>query len=349
MPLLESDGRGLWCAAGGFHVDAWEPVPLSVVTHAHTDHARPGCGAYLCTEDSAAILRRRLGEGADVRATGYGDRIELGGTRVSLHPAGHVLGSAQVRIESGGETWVVTGDYKRAPDPTCAPFETVRCDVLVTEATFALPIYKWRAAQSAVRELVAFWDAARERGETAIVLCWALGKAQRILAELARLGIDRPVHAHGAIVGLTEVYRARGIVLPELRSATEATKNELAGALVLAPPSARGGSWIRRFRRARLGLASGWMQVRGDRRRRAVDRGFVLSDHADWPALLRTVDESGAKRVLVTHGFSDALARYLRETRGLETATLATRYEGESGAGEPAAPTGEGAPEPGAG
>lgn len=335
MPLLESDERGLWCAAGGFHVDAWEPVPLAVVTHAHADHARPGCGAYVCTEETAAILRRRLGdegEGAELRVVGYGDRFQLGGVTVSLHPAGHVLGSAQVRIEAGGEVWVVTGDYKREADPTCAPFEVQRCDVLVTEATFALPIYRWPEPESAVRELVAFWDDAREKDKPAIVLCWSLGKAQRILAELARLGIDRPVHAHGSILGLTEIYRARGIVMPELRSATEASKKELAGALVLAPPSARGTTWIRRFTGARFGFASGWMRVRGDRRRRAIDRGFVLSDHADWPSLLRTVDESGARRVLVTHGFSEPLARYLRETRGLDASTLITRYEGENGA-----------------
>jgi putative mRNA 3-end processing factor len=253
--LLETDDRGLACALGGFHVDPWQPVARAVITHAHGDHAYPGSGEYLCTEGTAAILRRRFLADASIRVVSYGERVRLGDAVVSLHPAGHVIGSAQVRIEAAGETWVVTGDYKRAPDPTCEPFEPLRCDVLITEATFALPIYRWAAPEVPVRQIADFWERARDRGEPALVFCWALGKAQRIGAELLRMGIDRPIHAHGAILGPWEAYRELGVALPEVRSATEAKKSELAGALVLAPPSARGTSWIRRFARAESGFA----------------------------------------------------------------------------------------------
>ncbi|UJR83825.1 ligase-associated DNA damage response exonuclease [Sandaracinus amylolyticus] len=340
MALLEPDDRGLWCAAGGFHVDPWAPVPRAVLTHGHGDHARPGSGSYLSVIEGAPILRRRLGDDATIQTLAYGERLRIGDTTVSLHPAGHVLGSAQIRIEHAGEIWVVTGDYKRDRDPTCAPFEPVRCDVLVTEATFALPIYRWPDPAQVIDDIVAFWDEARDAGVPALLFCYALGKAQRILAELAARGIDRPVHAHGAMMGITDVYRASPGMAPmlELRSATDAKKKDLEGALVLSPLSARGTSWIRRFSKARSGFASGWMQVRGDRRRRAIARGFVLSDHADWPALLRTIDESGASRVLATHGFADALARYVRETRGIDAGVLATRYEGEAGAEPDEAP-----------
>lgn len=342
--LLESGDRGLWCAAGAFHVDPWEPVPIAVLTHGHGDHARPGSGRYVSTIEGAPILRRRLGDAIELHALAYGERSRIGGATISLWPAGHVLGSAQVLVEAGDERWLVTGDIKRDADPTCAPFAPQRCDVLITEATFGLPIYRWPAPAQAIDELIALWDEARDAGVPALVFCYALGKAQRILAELAARGIDRPAYAHGAITGMTELYRAQPGMAPMLAlgAATEAKKRELEGALVLAPISARGTSWIRRFSRARTAFASGWMQVRGERRRRAIDRGLVLSDHADWPALLRTIDESGARRVLVTHGFSDALARYVAETRGLETGVLATRYEGEAGAertlaGEPGA------------
>ena len=340
--MLALDDDGLWCAPGRFHVDPWGAVPLAVITHAHADHARPGSGRYLCAREGAKVLERRLAladpsRAPVIEALDYGEERRIGDALVSLHPAGHVLGSAQVRVRAGGETWLVTGDFKRAPDPTCAPFEPVRADVLITEATFALPIYRWAPTEDVVREVIAYWDEAVGENVNALIFCYALGKAQRLVAELARLAPDRTVHVHGAIAAMNEVYRASGVDVPETIAATELPRGSVKGALILAPPSARGTPWMRRFGAAREALASGWMRVRGDRRRRTLDRGFALSDHADWPALLDTVRESGASRVLVTHGRSDALARHLVE-QGLDARVLRTRWEGETNEGdEPAA------------
>jgi putative mRNA 3-end processing factor len=328
-PLLASDPAGLSCAAGGFHVDPWGAAALAVLTHAHADHARPGSGAYLCAEPSVDLLRKRLGPGVPIRGVPYGEPVVLGAVRVSFHPAGHVLGSAQVRIDDGREVWVVAGDYKRAPDPTCAPFEAVSCDVFVTEATFGLPIYRWPEPAAAVAEIVEWWDRNRAAGAASILFCYALGKAQRILAELALL-TDRTVLTHGAVEALTQLYRERGVrMLPTTPVAEQPRKRSYAGELVLAPLSASGSVWMRRFGPHETAFASGWMRVRGTRRRKGYDRGFVLSDHADWPALLRTVEETGARRVRVTHGYAHELARYLAE-RGYDTAVLPTGYEGEA-------------------
>ena len=327
--VVRSAPPGLRCEAGGFHVDPWDATPVAVVTHAHGDHLRPGSDRYLCAAPSVPFVRKRLG--ADVRVEGvpYGEPVRLGDTRVSFHPAGHVLGSAQVRIEAGGEVWVVSGDYKRAPDPTCAPFEVVPCDVFVTEATFALPIYRWEEPAAVVGQILAWWNANREAGVASVLFCYAMGKAQRLLAELAAL-TDRPVLVHGAVEGLVELYRLAGVrMLPTLRVSETAKGRSFAGELILAPPSAGGSTWMRRFGPARqTAFASGWMRVRGMRRRKGVDRGFAFSDHADWPALLRTVAETGARRVLVTHGYSDELSRYLSEG-GIAASALATAYEGE--------------------
>ena len=327
--VVRSTPAGLLCEAGGFHVDPWGPSPLAVITHVHGDHLVLGSEQYLCAAPSLPILRKRLGP--DVRARGipYGERVTLADATVSFHPAGHVLGSAQVRIEAAGEVWVVSGDYKRAPDPTCAPFEVVPCDVFITEATFGLPIYRWEDPALVVARILDWWSANREAGVASVLFCYAMGKAQRILAELA-LVTDRPVLVHGAIEGLVELYREAGVrMLPTLRVSETAKGRSFAGELVLAPPAASGSTWMRRFGATReTAFASGRMRVRGTRRRKGFDRGFALSDHADWPALLRTVEETGARRVLVTHGYSDELARYLAE-RGLAASALATAYEGE--------------------
>lgn len=327
MALVELDASGLRCAAGGFHVDPWEPCPVAVITHAHSDHARGGCGRYVCTPETAALLRLRLGD-VEVVALDYESVARFGDVELSFHPAGHVLGSAQVALSHDGERWVVTGDYKRQSDPTSRPFESLRCDVLVTEATFGLPVFRWPSAADVVADILATWDEARESKRPFLLFCYALGKAQRILAELAK-HTDRHALVHGALTTINELHRARGIDMLETRSATEAAKSDVRGALILAPISARGTNWIRRFPNAISGFASGWMRVRGNRRRRAIDRGFVLSDHADWNDLLRTIDESGAIRVIATHGYSEPLARYLRETRGLDASAFSTRYVGE--------------------
>lgn len=325
--LIQLRPEGLYCPAGDFHIDPWRPVTRAVITHGHGDHARSGMGDYHTTRAGLPILQWRLGEQA-YRAHDYGERFRLGDATVSLHPAGHVLGSAQVRVEVGGETWVASGDYKRQHDPTCAAFEVVRCDTFITEATFGLPVYRWPDTSDVAREIVEWRDHCAVRGEAAVLLSYALGKAQRVLAELAA-HTDEPALVHGAIAAGVQVYRAAGITMLETQPVTETAKGaDFAGKLVIAPPSAAGSTWLRRFRHAQLGFASGWMRVRGNRRRRNYDRGFVVSDHADWPALLRTVRETGASRVIATHGNTDAIIRALNED-GIAAEAFATDFGGE--------------------
>ena len=318
---------GLFCPAGGFFIDPWQPVDRALITHAHGDHARPGSGAYLCTTATAALLRRRLGPDVTIETIEYGSQLRLGDVTVSLHPAGHVLGSAQIRIEGADGVWVVSGDYKRVADPTCAVFEPVACETFITESTFGLPIYRWDDTAVVMRDIMAWWDANRDAVRTSVIFCYTLGKAQRLLSELAAL-TDRIVHVHGMMLGMIEAYREAGVALPEVKHVTEVKGRALAGELVLAPLSARGTPWMRRLGSHSDAFASGLMRVRGVRRQRAYDRGFVISDHADWPALLRTISETGARRVLATHGHAEPFARYLHE-HGLESAVIRTAWEGE--------------------
>ncbi|WP_411851741.1 ligase-associated DNA damage response exonuclease [Stenotrophomonas sp. LGBM10] len=319
--------EGLYCPAGDFHIDPWRPVPRAVITHGHGDHARGGMGHYYCSTDSVPILRWRLGDVA-LDAHAYGARFRLGGVQVSLHPAGHVLGSAQVRIDDGTQVWVASGDYKRQPDPTCAPFEVVPCDTFITEATFGLPVYRWPPTPQVAADIVAWRRECEARGEAAVLLCYALGKAQRVLAELLPLD-TQPALLHGAIATGVAVYREAGIAMLATETVNEQARgSDFAGKLVLAPPSAAGSAWMRRFKGAQLGFASGWMRLRGNRRRRNYDRGFVVSDHADWPDLLRTIAQTGARRVIATHGNTDALIRFLRE-RGVAAEAFATGYGDE--------------------
>jgi putative mRNA 3-end processing factor len=324
---LQVTENGLYCAAGDFHVDPWQPVDYAVITHAHADHARRGSSRYLAAREGEQVLRHRLGPEAAVEAVTYGATVMRNGVRISLHPAGHILGSAQVRIEHGGEVWVVSGDYKIEPDPTCAPFEPVPCHTFVTEATFGLPIYRWPSEAAVLEDVHSWWRSNREAGRASLVFAYALGKAQRLLAGLdASAGA---VYTHGAVEKRNEAYRAGGIRLtPTQPVASRAPGAAWGDALVVAPPSARNTPWQRKFGAASTAFLSGWMQVRGTRRRRAVDRGFVLSDHADWPGLLGAVEATGAERVWVTHGYSAVLARRLSE-RGLDAHAVATRFEGE--------------------
>jgi putative mRNA 3-end processing factor len=329
MELITLTPEGLYCPLGGFHIDPWRPVDRALISHAHSDHARPGSRAYHAPMSGVGLLRRRLGENLPVQGHAFGERLELGATTVSFHPAGHVLGSAQIRIEAAGEVWVVSGDYKRAVDPSCEAFEAVPCDVFITEATFALPIYRWDPVDQVMAELFAWWDANAALGRTSVLFCYALGKAQRVLAEIGRR-CDREVFVHGAIEALLDAYHAEGVALAPTRPVAGAAGGQsFADALVLAPSSASGSPWMRRFADPSTAFASGWMRIRGHRRWRGFDRGFVLSDHADWPGLLQTIRETGAKRVFATHGYSDALARYLREI-GLWAEPLQTLFEGDA-------------------
>jgi putative mRNA 3-end processing factor len=329
--LLTETPDGLYCEAGGFHIDPWGAVPRAVITHAHGDHARAGSAAYLCADACAPLLARRFGPEASIASQPYGQALTLGATRVSFHPAGHVLGSAQVRVEGPGGVWVVSGDYKRAADPTCAPFEAVPCDVFVTESTFALPIYRWDPTADVIGELLAWWNANGTLGLTSIVFCYTIGKAQRLLAELGRV-TDRPIWVHGALLPMIDAYREAGVAMAPAQALIERPRGtSFAGELVLAPPSARGTPWMRRLGDLSDALASGLMRVRGVRRQRAYDRGFVISDHADWPALLDTIVATGASRVLATHGHAEPLARFLRE-QGVDAGVIRTAWEDEGGA-----------------
>jgi putative mRNA 3-end processing factor len=328
--MITSTPKGLYCEAGNFFIDPWQPVERALVTHAHSDHARPGSASYLCAAPGEAVLRRRIPDGV-IETLPYGDVLTIGGARVSFHSAGHILGSAQIRVEHHGEVWVVSGDYKRQADSTCAPFEPVTCHTFITEATFALPIYAWDPPEDTLGAIAAWWRTNRDDSRPSVLFCYVLGKAQRILAGLADQA-DGPIHLHGAMAGMTETYRDAGVAMAPAERITEEMRGKaLARSLVLAPLSARGTPWMKRLPGASVAFASGLMRVRGVRRQRAFDRGFPLSDHADWRALLATVAETGASRVLATHGWSETLARFLAEERGLETGTIRTAFEGETG------------------
>lgn len=326
--LIQLTPQGLYCPAAGAWIDPWRPVAKALITHAHADHARSGCGAYWAVGSGEAVLRQRLGAGITFTAVDYGTELRIGEAVVSFHSAGHVLGSAQVRITAGGETWLISGDYKRDADPSCAPFEPVGADVLITEATFGLPVYRWRPGREVAADILQWWRSAPER--PSLLFAYAFGKAQRLLAELAALGVEEEVLLHGAVQTLMPAYRQQGIAMVPTRPVSELPRSEaLAGRLVIAPPSAHRSVWMKRFKNPQTAFVSGWMAVRGARRRRGFERGFTLSDHADWDGLLRTVRQSAARQVYVTHGNSDGLARYLREVEGLSAAPLGRAFEGE--------------------
>src|SRR5262245_9957145 len=327
--MLQETADGLYCPAGDFYIDPWGAVARAVITHAHGDHARAGSTAYLCADSCVPLLKRRFGGDTAIEGRRYGEVLQLGATRVSFHPAGHVLGSAQVRIEGPDGVWVVSGDYKRAADPTCAPFEPVRCDTFVTESTFGLPIFRWDPTATIIAELLAWWDENRAAGRASLVFCYTLSKAQRILAELA-LVTDRRVLVHGAMLSMIEAYRDAGVRMLVASPLIELPRgSSCAGELILAPLLARGTPWMRRIGDFSDAFASGSMRVRGARRQRNVDRGLVLSDHADWPALLETVREVSASRVLATHGHPEPLARYLA-SQGMDSGVIRTAWEGEA-------------------
>jgi putative mRNA 3-end processing factor len=334
MDLIVPTDRGLYCEAGDFHIDPWRPVARAVITHAHADHARFGSDVYVCHPHTAPILRKRLGEAIVIETAHYGEVLTRNGVDVSLHPAGHVLGSAQVRVACGGEVWVASGDYKVEDDRVVAAFEPVRCAVFITESTFGLPIYRWRPQTELIGGVESWWRENAAAGRASVVYAYALGKAQRLLASLdPSIG---PIVCHGAIEPINAIYREAGIAMPPTRLVHDVPdRREFARALIVAPPSAAGSAWLGRFGDYSDALASGWMQVRGNRRRRGLDRGFALSDHADWPGLLAAVEATGAERVLATHGFAGPISRYLRE-RGLDARPLATAYgdEDEAAAGE---------------
>lgn len=334
--LVIARPEGLYCQPGHFYIDPWRPVERAIITHGHADHARSGHAHYLAAASSAGILRSRLGA-IELQTLPYGQHIEHNGVKISLHPAGHVLGSAQVRLEYRGEVWVLSGDYKLDHDPTCTAFEPVRCHTFVTESTFGLPVYRWQDPALTLQQINQWWQDNARNNLTSLIYAYSLGKGQRILAGLES-GIG-PIVTHRAFDALNQVYRNEGVVLPQTSHIEALDAHSLRGALVLAPPSAvvqaltrsrdNSGSAARSWA-ARLGtfsdaMASGWMQIRGARRRRALDRGFVMSDHADWPSLIKAIQATEAQRVIVTHGSASVLIRWLNEN-GWQAQRFETAY-----------------------
>ena len=331
--LIVQRPEGLYCPPGNFYIDPWRPVDRAVITHAHADHARRGHGHYLAAQDCEGLLRSRLGQ-VSLQCLAYGQAIVHHGVRLSLHPAGHVLGSAQVRLEHAGRIWVASGDYKVAADRTCTAFEPVRCDVFITESTFGMPIYRWAPQAQVMQEIVQWWQAAAQQGQACVLYTYALGKAQRVLLGLQATGALAagaglgPVFAHSAVTRLNEAYAQAGVALPDCPVLPEQLPP---GSLVLAPQSLQGSRWMQRQRPPlREASASGWMNTRGARRRQAGVRGFVLSDHADWPGLLQAIGATGAQRVIVTHGQQHFMARWLSE-QGLQGEVLQTDFDARQG------------------
>ena len=327
-PVLTFTDRGIYCPAGDFHIDPWRPVPRALITHGHADHARPGMGRYLATNAAAPVIRYRLGE-VTLETAAYGETRRIGGAEVSFHPAGHVPGSAQIRVAVDGEVWVVSGDYKTIDDGLSEPFEPVACHAFITECTFGLPVFRWTPSEALAAQINDWWAANAGAGRVSMLGAYALGKAQRLLRLLdTSIG---PVLTHGAIENTNEVLRGQGIALPDTTRVTpELDRKAHPGALVLATPSALAGPWASKFGADRASaLASGWVTLRGVRRRRAADRGFIVSDHADWDGLNAAIRATGAERVFVTHGYTSVFRRWLSE-QGLDAQIVATEYEGES-------------------
>ena len=327
--MLRITDRGLYCAAADVYIDPWQPVDRAVITHAHGDHARWGSKHYLAARPGGRVLRTRIGADADIQLVDYGQATVINGVSITLVPAGHILGSAQVRLEQNGEVWVVSGDYKTEVDSTCTPFEPVRCHTFITESTFGLPIYRWCKEADLFDDMRTWWRQNASEGRASLVYAYALGKAQRVLAGM--LGADiGPVYTHGAVERLTADYRAEGVALhPTSPVAAQLKGTSYAGSLIVAPPSAAGSPWLRRFGDVSTAFASGWMLVRGARRRRSLDRGFALSDHVDWSALIDAVDATGAESVWVTHGYREPVVRFLQE-KGLKAISVASHWEGEN-------------------
>ena len=330
-PVLTFTERGIYCPAGDFHIDPWRPVARALITHGHSDHARPGHGAYLSTEAAAPVIRHRLGE-ITLNTIRFGERRQIGRATVSFHPAGHIPGSAQIRVEVGGEVWVVSGDYKLAADGLCETFEPVRCHAFITECTFGLPVFTWRPQHEIAAEINDWWARTAAEGRHCLLGAYSLGKAQRLLALLdPEIG---PILTHGAVENTNAVLRAQGYALPDTHHVTpDLDVKAHPGALVIAPPSALGSTWARRFGRASTGMASGWMRIRGVRRRRGADRGFVLSDHADWPELHEAIRQTGAERIFATHGYTEIFARWLN-TQGYQAEVVPTEFGGEEDTAE---------------
>jgi putative mRNA 3-end processing factor len=319
--ILLPTSSGVCCKLGGFHIDPTRPVERALITHAHSDHARAGHGAVLATQETLDLMRLRYGENfaGATQAAQYGETIDLGGVKVKFHPAGHVLGSAQIAVQANGLRIVASGDYKDVPDPTCLPFELVPCDVFITEATFALPVFRHGDPDGEIEKLLRSVTLFPERAH--LVGAYSLGKAQRVIALIRKAGYTAPIYLHGAMEKITGYYESRGIALGELRPVRGETKANLAGTITICPPSALNDLWTRRFPDPLAAFASGWMRVRARARQQGVSLPLVISDHADWDGLTATIAATGAGEIWVTHGQEDALVHWCA-TRGLKAQPL---------------------------
>lgn len=325
--VLTFTDSGIYCPAGDFHIDPWRSVPRALITHGHADHARPGMGRYLATRSAAPVMQYRLGPEARIETIGYGERCRIGDASVSFHPAGHVPGSAQIRVEVKGEVWVASGDYKVVDDGVSEPFEPVPCHAFISESTFGLPVFAWTAQEVLAGQVNDWWAANAAAGRPSIVGAYALGKAQRLMRTVdPTIG---PILTATAVENITEVLRAQGIVLPQtVRITEDVSARTHPGALIIATPGSTTHGWMRRFPGAATAFASGWMALRGVRRRRGIDRGFVVSDHADWDGLNAAIRATGAETVFVTHGYTAPFQRYLSE-QGYDAHVVSTEYTGD--------------------
>ncbi|HEY8937586.1 MAG TPA: ligase-associated DNA damage response exonuclease [Cyclobacteriaceae bacterium] len=322
--LLKFTTSSIYCPTANVHIDPWTEVDYAIITHAHSDHATRGCKHYLAHKDSAAILRLRLGEDISLQLVDYGEKIFINGVEMSLHSAGHVIGSAQIRVEQKGDVWVASGDYKIEDDHFSKPFEVVKCNSFITESTFGLPVFKWRSQSEVINEINEWWIQNKIQGKTSVLMGYALGKMQRLIKNLQPF--SDPVFAHGAVFNVNERLRSAGFSLPYIPVVGDDIPRKMyQGALILAPPSSLNSSWLKRFDWYSIGYCSGWMAIRAAKNSRAIDRGFVLSDHADWNALNTVVNQTGAEKVYVTHGYSDVYARWLNE-QGIYAEKVNTNY-----------------------
>jgi len=338
MALIEFTNKGLYCAAGDFYIDPWKPVNSAIITHAHSDHAYGGSNRYLCHSASLPILKLRLGE-IIVETVGWNEITRINGVKISLHPAGHIIGSSQIRIEYNNEVWVVSGDFKTENDSISGMFEPVKCNVFITESTFGLPIYNWKPQEEIFRGIREWIVANQSAGKTSVLIAYSLGKAQRVMQCIKEMNVK--IFVHRAVWNIHQVLLQSGYDLPPVERITpETPKENFKGQVIIAPPSADGTPWMKRFSPYSIGVCSGWMQVRGNIRRRNADAGFALSDHADWKGLLGAVKATGAEKVFVTHGFQAAFSRYLNDN-GIEAAEVKTAYGGEEEEQEKASTTKE--------
>ena len=327
MSLLQFTEKGIYCKQANVYIDPWKSVDYAIITHAHADHSRYGNKYYLSHHLSKPIVQHRLGQDISIESMEYGETRTVNGVQFSFHPAGHIIGSAQVRVEYKGEVWVASGDYKLEDDGFCTPFEPVKCNVFITECTFGLPVFKWKPQAEVFAEINAWWRKNREEGKATVIAGYSLGKAQRILQ-----GIDPSigkVYTHGAIEKTNEIIRNMGVQLNDtIYVQPEMKKKDFEGSLIIAPPGALGSSWQKKFPAYEVGMASGWMNVRGTRGRESLDRGFALSDHADWKGLNTAIEATSCEKVIVTHGYTNVFSKWLND-KGIGTTVESTEFEGE--------------------